>query len=183
MYHEVKTTDVNQNLYSDLRGAYSVITRRFTEITNGYTAATANVLTRLTQNQPIGCVTELFVIASATGTAEAQREYDQNVQCTHLAIVSDSVTQKSLNTPEKVQMELWSNGFVGNAFANSPSRLCFASHAAEAENMYSGGFNMQLSSQIAIEVEFGEDVDFRIFAIQLQRVTVNSLGLIQASLD
>ena len=183
LVHQVDMTSEDVLRYSDVRGAYSVITRRFTEITNGYTAATANVLTRLTQNQPIGCVTELFVIASATGTAEAQREYDQNVQCTHLAIVSDSVTQKSLNTPEKVQMELWSNGFVGNAFANSPSRLCFASHAAEAENMYSGGFNMQLSSQIAIEVEFGEDVDFRIFAIQLQRVTVNSLGLIQASLD
>ena len=183
LVHQVDMTSEDVLRYSDVRGAYSVITRRFTEITNGYTAATANVLTRLTQNQPIGCVTELFVIASATGTAEAQREYDQNVQCTHLAIVSDSVTQKSLNTPEKVQMELWANGFVGNAFANSPSRLCFASHAAEAENMYSGGFNMQLSSQIAIEVEFGEDVDFRIFAVQLQRITVNSLGLIQASLD
>ena len=80
-------------------------------------------------------------------------------------------------------MELWSNGFVGNSFANSPSRLCFASHAAEAENMYTGGFNMQLSSQIAVEVEFGEAVDYRVYAIQLQRVTVNSLGLIQASLD
>ena len=37
-----------------------------------------------------------------------------------------------------------------SSFCNSPSRLCFASHAAEAENLYTGGFNMQLSSQITV---------------------------------
>ena len=42
---------------------------------------------------------------------------------------------------------------------------------------------MQLSSQIAIEIEFAENVDYRVFAVQLQRVTVNSIGLVQASLD
>jgi hypothetical protein len=128
-------------------------------------------------------VTELFAIAVPTGTAEAQREIDTSVQASHFAIVSDSVTQKSLDSAAKVQMELWSNGFVGNSFCNSPSRLCFASHAAEAENLYSGGFNMQLSSQVSVELEFPEAVDYRVFAVQLQRVTVNSIGLVQASLD
>ena len=80
-------------------------------------------------------------------------------------------------------MELWSNGFVGNSFCNSPSRLCFSSHAAEAENLWTGGFNMQLSSQVTVEVEFPEAVDFRLFAVQLQRVTLNSIGLMQSSLD
>ena len=42
---------------------------------------------------------------------------------------------------------------------------------------------MQMSSNVTVEVEFGEGVDFRVFAVQLQRVTVNSIGLIQASLD
>ena len=42
---------------------------------------------------------------------------------------------------------------------------------------------MQLSSQIGIELEFAENVDYRLFAVQLQRVTVNSIGLVQASLD
>ena len=77
---------------------------------------------------------------------------------------------------------MWANGFIGNSFCNSPSRLCFASHAAEAENLWTGGFNMQLSSQISVEVEFPEGVDFRIFAVQLQRVTLNSSGLCQATL-
>ena len=183
LIHQIDMSTDDTLRYSDVRGAYSVITRRFTEITQGWQAASANVLERLTQNQPIGTVTELYCIAQPTGTAEALREIDTNVQATHFAIVSDSVTQKSLDSAEKVQMELWNNGFHDNAFCNSPSRLCFAAHASQSDGMYSGGFNMQLSSQIAVEVEFAEDVDYRIFAVQLQRVTVNSIGLVQASLD
>ena len=184
MIHQLDMTSDDVLRYSDVRGAYSVITRRFTEITNGWVnSPVADTLDRHTQNQPLGCVTELFCIAVPSGTDVDLREIDTNVHPTKFTIISDSVTQKSLNTPEKVEMELWSNGFIGNAKCNSPGRLCFASHAAEAENMYSGGFNMQLSSQISVEIEFAEAVDYRIFAVQLQRVTVNSLGLVQASLD
>ena len=183
MTHQCDMTTEDVQRYSDVRGAYSVITRRFTELTLGWTAAAANTRQRLTQSQPLGCVTELFCIAVPTGTAVDQREIDTNVQATHFSITSDSVTQKSLDSAAKVQMELWSNGFVGNAFCNSPSRLCFAAHAADAENLYSGGYNMQMSSNVVVECEFAEGVDFRVFAVQLQRVTVNSIGLIQASLD
>ena len=128
-------------------------------------------------------MTELFAIAVPTGTAEAQREIDTNVEASHFSIECDSVTQKNLDSAAKCSMELWSNGFVGNSFCNSPSRLCFSSHAAEAENLWTGGFNMQLSSQVTVEVEFPEAVDFRLFAVQLQRVTLNSIGLMQSSLD
>ena len=183
MVHQVDMTTDDSQRYSDNRGLYSVITRRFTELTQGWTAAGSNVRQRLTQSQPLGCVTELFAIAVPTGTAEAQREIDTNVEASHFSIECDSVTQKNLDSAAKCSMELWSNGFVGNSFCNSPSRLCFASHAAEAENLYTGGFNMQLSSQVTVEVEFPEGVDFRVYACQLQRVTVNSIGLVQASLD
>ena len=101
----------------------------------------------------------------------------------HFAIISDSVTQKRLNNKEKVEMELWTNGFVGNSAVNPPARLCFAAHASESESMYSGGYNMQLSSQITVEVTFPSTVDFRIFAVQLQRISISPLGLVQASLD
>ncbi len=111
------------------------------------------------------------------------RQIEQNVRPTHISIISDSVTQKSLNTLEKVNMELWTNGFIGNAAVNVPGRLCFAAHASESESMYSGGYNMQLSSQINVEVEFAENVDFRVFAVQLQRVSISPLGLLTSSLD
>lgn len=183
LIHQVDMATDDILRYSDVRGAYSVITRRFTELTQGWSAATANVRERLTQNQPIGTVTELFCLAVPTGTDEALREIHANVQATHFSIISDSVTQKSLDSAEKVQMELWNNGFHSNSFCDAPSRLCFAAHASESDGMYTGGFNMQLSSQISVECEFAEDVDYRIFAVQLQRVTVNSIGLVQASLD
>ena len=183
MFHQVDMSSEDLLKYSDARGSYSVITRRFTEITSGYQAAQANAREVLNTNQPIGTVTELLVIAQPSGTAEAHRQIEQNVRPTHIAIISDSVTQKSLNTPEKVNMELWTNGFIGNSAVNVPGRLCFAAHASEGESMYSGGYNMQLSSQINVEVEFAENVDFRVFAIQLQRVSISPLGLVTSSLD
>ncbi len=183
LFHQVDMTSEDVLKYSDARGAYSIISRRFTEVTNGYTAAGANTRVTLTTNQPIGVVTELFAIAQPTGTGEAFRELEQNVHPSHFAIVSDSVTQKSLNSKEKVEMELWTNGFIGNTVVNPPGRLCFAAHAAEAESMYSGGYNMQLSSQVTVELEFAQAVDFKVYAIQLQRISISPLGLVQASLD
>ncbi len=183
MFHQVDMSSDDLLKYSDARGSYSIVTRRFTELTTGYQAAQANAKETLNTNQPIGTVTELIVIAQPSGTVEAHRQIEQNVRPVHIAIISDSVTQKSLNTKEKVNMELWTNGFIGNASVNVPGRLCFAAHAAEGESMYSGGYNMQLSSQINVEVEFAENVDFRVFAIQLQRVSLSPLGLLTASLD
>ena len=183
LYHQVEMTSEDVLKYSDARGAYSIISRRFTEITNGYQAATANVMQHITSSQPIGCVTELVCIAQTSGVALENRDILANVHPNHFAIISDSVTQKSLNTPEKIECELWSNGFIGNSTVNAPARLCFAAHAAEAESMYSGGYNMQLSSQVQVDVRFPNDTDFRIYAVQLQRISISPLGLVQASLD
>ena len=180
---DMKADDVLR--YSDVRGAYSVINRRFTEVTTGWEEATGGVMHTLTQNQPIGCVTELFVIASAHLAAEdaTKREILQNVSPDYFEIISDSVVQKSLNTSKKVEVEKWTNGFTGNTLCNVASRLCFAAHAADAGSMYSGGYNMQLSSQITVKIRFPSHVDFRIYAVQLQRVTVSPMGLLQASLE
>ncbi len=169
--------------YSDSRGAYSVVTRRFTEITDGWTAASANVTHKINQAQPIGNVTELKCIAVPTGTTAAHRELQTQVQATKFQITSDSVVQKSLDTKEKVALELWQNGFIGNKLANSPSRLCFAAHCAEAENLYSGGYNMAHSSNITVETEFAQDVQMRIFAVQLQRIVIDADGNLISSLD
>ena len=80
-------------------------------------------------------------------------------------------------------MELWQHGFIGNKLVNSPSRLCFAAHCADAENLYSGGFNMAHSSQITVDIEFAENVNFKIYAIQLQRVVIDGDGNLISSLD
>ena len=181
--HQVEMTNSDIESYSDSRGQYSVMTRRFTELTDGWTNAAANARVKITQKQPIGNVTELFAIAVAEGVADVSKEIQTNVKAKHFSITSDSVIQKSLDTSEKVEMELWQNGFIGNKFANSPSRLCFAAHASEAENLYSGAYNMFHSSQITVDLEYAEAVDYRVFAVQLQRVIINAKGLVISSLD
>ena len=59
---------------------------------------------------------------------------------------------------------------------------------AESEHVwrthhYSGGYNMQLASNVSFEFTFSEAVDYRLYAVQLQRVSIDSLGLIRASLE
>ena len=128
-------------------------------------------------------MTELFCLAVPTGTNAEDRSFKTQVHANFFQITSDSVVQKSLDTPEKVQLELWQNGFIGNSLVNSPSRLCFAAHCAEAENLYSGAYNMAHSSNITVETRFDEAVDMRIFAVQLQRIVIDADGNLKSSLD
>ena len=128
-------------------------------------------------------MTEIFVSAVATGVEEALRDVREQILPTKFKIVADSVTQKDLNTPEKVQMELYSNGFTQNSAFHNCGRLCFASHAADSTHVYSGGYNMQGASTVNFELEFPAGVDFRLYAVQLQRTSIDSLGRIRASMD
>ena len=105
------------------------------------------------------------------------------MQASHLSITSDSIVQKQLDSAEKVQLELWQNGFTGNDIVEPCSRICFAAHAAEAENLYSGAYNMGHSSNITIDVEFPTAVDVRVYAVQLQRIVIDADGNLIASLD
>ena len=183
MFHQVEMRPEDLHNYMDARGSYSIVTRRFTELTSGYQAATANNMVSLTHNQPIGIVTELFAIATPSGTVEAHRQIESCVRPIHFAITADSVVQKSLNSKTKIEIELWSNGFIGNSSVDVPGRLCFAAHAAEAENVYTGGYNMRQAGQVTIDIKFAENVDFRVFAIQLQRISKSPLGKFEATLD
>lgn len=183
MMHQVDMAQADVLRYSDLRGSYALVNRRITELTSGWQAAGAGVEITFTNAQPVGCVTEVYLCAVPTGTAEAQRQVATQVAPISFKVVADSVTQKDLNTASKVQMELFSNGFVGNSTFNSPGRLCFATHAAEGTHHFSGGYNMQLASNVQFIFKFASGVDYKLYAIQLQRVSIDSLGLIRASLE
>ena len=183
LMHQVDMTAADVLRYSDLRGSYSLINRRFTELTSGWTAASANTPVIFSHQQPVGCVTEVFIQAVATGTEDPIKDVRTMIHPINFKVTADSVTQKDLNTPQKIGMELYSNGFTRNGDFNNCARLCFASHAAESAHHYSGGYNMQLASTVQFEFEFGANVDYRLFAVQLQRVSIDSLGLIRASLE
>ena len=183
MIHQVDMAQADVLRYSDLRGSYALVNRRITELTSGWQAAAANTPVTFVNAQPVGCVTEIYIQAVATGTAEAQREIQDNIHPIAFKVVADSVTQKDLNTADKVQMELYANGFTKNSDFTNVGRLCFASHAAEGTHHFSGGYNMQLSSNVSFVFEFAANVDYKLFAVQLQRVSIDSLGLIRASLE
>ena len=84
----------------------------------------------------------------------------------------------------KVKAELWANGFVqNNADFTQPGRLCFAAHCANNAHVYTGGYNMQLASTIQYDFTFAVSCRFKIVAVQLQRVRIDSTGRITARLN
>ena len=185
MYHEVQMTDSKIQKYCDQRGKYSIITRRFTEITNGWQHySSANSIASWSINQPQGVVTEVMFIAVAHASDDAQRSRREYILPTSLKVTADSIVQKNLDTPEKVKCDLWVNGFKPNTEFPGCGRLCFANHCAEGStHMYTGGYSMGLSSTITFEYSFGSACDVRIVAIQLQRVKINALGVMRAYLE
>jgi hypothetical protein len=180
--HQVDMSAADVLRYSDLRGTYSIVNRRFTELTSGWTAASTAVQT-FVNSQPVGCVTEIFIVAVPTGIAIEQRELTAQVLPTQFKVIADSITQKDLNNSDKINMELYNNGFAANSTFASPCRVCFASHAAVNTHHYSGGYNMQNASQVSFEFKFAVAVDYRLYAVQLQRVSINSLGRVKAGFE
>ena len=188
LYHQVELTPSNTLKYSDLRGNYSIVNRRFTELTNDYqhyTAAdaTAKRIVRWTTSQPQGCVIEIQVIAVATGASRDRYSAHKYIRPTVMRVVADTVIQKDLDEVHKVDLESWCNGFTHPEDFPSPGRICFACHCGEASHMYTGGYAMTLASNIVFEVAFPQEVQWRLLAIQYQRVTISTIGKLQTSLE
>ena len=183
MYHEVATTEGAQGSYADLRGMYSIINRRFTELTSGWTEyGTGGAVQHYNQYQPQGTVTEIQLIAVAND-ADDSRHTQVYILPTSITITVDSVVVKSLDTPEKVKAELWQNGFHPPADFTSPGRLCFAAHCSGSDHMFSGGYNMRLASNVDISFTFAAACRYKVVSSAIQRVTIDDLGKIRASLE
>ena len=182
MYHQVEMAEVRQSTYADLRGMYSIINRRFTELTSGWTEAAVNVVQHVNQYQPQGAVTEIMVVAVAYN-ADASRHEQAYILPSSIKVTADSIVLKDLDTPEKVKIDLWTNGFCPPADFPSPGRLCFAAHSAKSDHVYSGAFNMTNMSNVDFEFKFPSHVSYRVIASQIQRVTIDSGGKLRARLD
>ena len=186
MYHQVEMDSVREKALADLRGRYSLMTRRFTELTQTWQPAAANTLINLTQYQPQGAVTELILIA-VPDTGEEQGDHSRcgnnYVLPINFRITADSVVQKDLNTPEKVKAELWTNGFVAPVDFPSPGRLCFASHSRSSDHVFSGAYKMTGASTIEIDFTFAQNVVYRLVASQIQRVSLDGSGQFRGRLN
>ena len=183
MYHEVQMSESIAKTYADLRGNYSIVNRRFTELTNGWTEYTsAGAKVNINQYQPQGAVTEVMVIA-VPNNADETRHGTNYVLPDSLKVTADSICQKDLNTPQKVKAELWTNGFCPPEDFPSPGRLCFAVHAARADHVFSGAYNMQSASNVDFEFTFPTAVRYRVIASCLQRCSIDPTGKIRARLE
>ena len=188
MYNEVKMTGPDLMNFSDHRGKYSIINRRFTELTSGWqvyppNSGSAGDVATWNINQPQGVVTEVQVIAVADSADESRHGFTY-IKPTSFKVTADSIVQKDLNTKNKVDAELWANGFVQkNADFPHPGRLCFAAHCAQNSHVYTGGYNQQLASTIQYDFTFAAGCRYKIVAVQLQRVRIDSTGRITATLN
>ena len=183
MYHQVEMTEQARGSYADLRGMYSIINRRFTELTTGWQHySSANAVAHYNQYQPQGTVTEVQFIAVADDANEAKHGKDY-ILPTSITVTVDSIVVKSLDPPEKVKAELWTNGFIPNSTFPSPGRMCFAAHASRSDHLFSGGYNMQLASNVDFSFTFATACRYRIVASQIQRVTIDALGKLRARLE
>ena len=183
LYHEVNMTSANTRQYAQQLGTYSIINRRFTELTNGWqTYATPDTKATWNINQPQGVVTEVMLIAVPTAATEDRYECNY-VKPTKFKIIADTITQKDLDTSTKIDAELWSNGFCPPDDFPCPGRLCFAAHTGKSSHLYSGGYNQQLVSTISYEFEFAEAVKWKLVAVQLQRVSIQADGKVVANLE
>jgi hypothetical protein len=181
MFHEVRTTAEKQAILQDKRGIYSIVNRRFTE--SGWTHhPTANVVAVWNINQPQGIVTETMLLAVADNANE-DRHTVAYIKPTSFKIIADSETQKNLDTQNKVDAELWVNGFCPPPDFPNPGRLCFAAHVASTPHTYSGGYNQRLASNIQYEFTFDQAVRYKLVAVQLQRVEIDAAGKMTASLN
>ena len=188
LYHQVEMTPSNTLKYSDLRGNYSIINRRFTELTNDYQHYTASQasnkeIVRWTTSQPQGVVAEIQVLAVATGATRDRYSAHNYVKPTVMRVLADTVIQKELDEPHKVDLESWCNGFTTPADFPAPGRICFACHCGDSVHTYTGGYSMTLASNIVIELAFPSEVRWKIVAVQYQRVSISSLGNLSTSLE
>jgi len=184
LYHEAAMRNADVKKYSDMRGWYKIFTRRFTDLTSNWQSyPTPNAVVQWTISQPQGLCTEVMLLAVATDPNDHRLSKKDYIKATSFKVTADSIVQRDLNTVQKIDAELWSNGFVPPAEFPAPARICFGSHQADATHMYTGGYVMNLASNIVFEFSFAQACKFRLVAVQLQKVAIDSDGVMSAQLE
>ena len=183
MYREAQMTPANKLAFGDARGKYSVITRRFTELTSGWQDAAANTNVTWNINTPQGVVTEVIVLAVPDEDNVAKRKHQNFVKPIKMKVTADSIVQLDMDSPEKIQCELYEQGFDDNSDFPQPARICFGQHCCDNSYAYCGGYNQQIASTIQYDFTFAEAVHYKLIAVQLLRVRIDALDRMSAKLD
>ena len=115
---------------------------------------------------------------------EAERRRHNYIKATKFEVVHDMVVQKSLDSKQKIDTELYTNGFHPPSDFASCARLCFASHAAsDSTHVYSGGYDMSSATTLQFRFTFDQEVDYKLVAIQYANCKIDGDGVLVSSLD
>jgi hypothetical protein len=184
MYHCVHVPTAVRKKYEDLRGFFGLVTRRFLQLHSGWkTYNNANTIVTDALSQPNGTCTEVMILAVPQGTDNERRHHDY-IQPTHFEVIHDMVVQKSLDSPNKVSSELYTNGFNPPADFASPGRLCFASHCStDSTQIYTGGYDMSQATTLQFRFKFDQAVDYRLVAVQYANCKIDGNGTLTSTLD
>ena len=94
------------------------------------------------------------------------------------------IVQKQLDTPNKIESELYTNGFNPPEDFASPGRLCFASHCStDSTQIYTGGYDMSQATTLQFKFKFDQAVDYRLVAVQYANAKIDGSGILTSTLD
>jgi hypothetical protein len=171
---EVKMSDANAQNYRNKVGEYSVVTRRFQEI-SPWTQAAANTPVVITLSSPQGNVSEFQIIAVPYDADSNKRnQYSESVLASSLEMQCDGIIVRDFDRPEKVLMHNYSEGFQNHTKCKAISRICFGSHSSESSTTFTGAMNFRNTSQTKLTVKFPVAAEFRVVAVQLMSVQIES---------
>jgi hypothetical protein len=181
--NEVKMNSALTNSYAKLTGDYNLITRRFTDITGWKHLAASTPVTEVFQKL-LGSITEICILAVPAAASVADRGLDVEscVVPTKITLNVDSIVVRDFPTQDKCRIHLYQNGFVDNDHCATAARLCFGSHVADT-HCFSGAFNMSNSSNINLQLQFAQEVKYKLVSVQYQHVTISNQGALRAYIE
>jgi hypothetical protein len=185
VYHCVQVPNAMRKKYEDLRGFFNIATRRFIQLTSGWKHyASANTLVVDSLSQPSGCCTEVMLLAVPHAENDHERAAHDYIKASYFSVVHDTIPQKVLDTPRKIETELYTNGFNPPQNFASPARLCFASHcSSDSTALYSGGYDMSGATTLQFQFKFAQACDYRLVAIVYSSTRITGDGLLISSID
>ena len=185
MYHCVHVPDSMKTKYEDLRGFFGVVCRRFTQLSAGWNHySTPGTLVTDALSQPAGVCTEVMLLAVPHADQDSDRRSHDYIKPSYFEVIHDTVVQKSLDTPNKIESELYTNGFAAPTDFSSPGRLCFASHCStDSTALYSGGYDMSQATTLQFRFKFSQAVDWRLVAVQYSNCKISGSGILTSTLD
>ena len=185
LFHCVEVPNAVRKKYEDLRGFFSIVSRRFTNLNSNWKHyATPNQVVVDSLSQPTGTCTEVMLLAVPHAANDAARATHDYIKATRFLVRHDMVVQKNLDTPSKIRTELWTNGFAPPVDFASPARLCFANHCGgDNTSLYSGGYDMSQATNLSFEFAFSQECDYRLVAVQYCSVKIDGAGILTSKID